>query len=1183
MPAPTPATKPVPARKRDPEPARTRKPGARAVAGNGALASMLQALPPGAPVAATGRRLAGGAPASRPASSAAAPSLGSPARATSATSPGAEVQSGAGPQAASAAAPGASSATTAAGTASPAAAGSAGASPAARSAAAAPPRAAVAKAAPAAAAPAAATPAADGRAAGLGPRPRPAADPKFRALAHDVHAKKRKIAASHPPAHAEAGAAGAAAKQPADHRVAEGKAAQADNMDAAKPKEFDKAAFVAAVEKAIAARAPKNLEEADDFAGSGKADEVKSEVHGQVTEGKATAAGEIATTTAAGPDTSGVVDKSVVPLEADRPPGAPARPDPRQAVPDRAPAAATDFSAGPAQIDRQMADAQVTEDQLARSNEPQFTGALGERKKAAEHSAEAPGKVRGDEKATLAAATAAAGRTGAEGMADLAITRRAAGQEVGAGKERAQTADEKKQAAVTALLQRVFDATKKDVETILTGLDKKVDDAFTDKEKAAREAFTGEHHREMEAYKDRRYSGKLGWYRWGRDKLLGLPKEADDIFVRARDGYVRRMRQAIADIADLIGGELGRAKQRIAQGRTELQKAVDQLPADQKTIAKQAAAEFAGKFDDLTQSVDDKGTELVDTLATRYSDALKAVDDEITAEREKNKGLVAKAVDAVKGVIRTIIELKNLLLGVLAKAAQAVMLILKDPIGFLKNLVSAIGAGLKQFLGNIGKHLADGLVTWLLGAMGSAGIKLPAKFDAKGILLMLAGLLGLTIQAIKGRILKKLPAPAQKAIAHIERAVPLLLRIATEGIGAVWDDLKTRVGDLKKNLFDNIIGFLVPTVIEAGIMWILSLLNPASAFIRAMKLIIDVVRFVVERGRQILDFVNAVLDAVIAIARGGTGGVPSLIEKALARSVPVLIGFLASLIGLGGVAGRVKKFFEALAKKVGQALDWVIDKIVALIKKAWAKIKSLFGKGKDAKKTEPESPEKAAKVAAGLAHMRREQASRLKQGALTKEAAEQVAATVKRSHPVFKSFRVADGGKTWDYHYSASPDETAEGSEKAKEPTAEEAHNQVMADAGDRRRLLEGHGTHADVTATSARTFTVAQRDAVDEVGYAAGGGDHSDKSITVPGTGVRAKDTKSAALGRDNWVPDHQPPVSIVAAGAEGGFRFYPHSDTSRRAQAGTVTAWYVKPIRKLRNRTTNWAEGIKSAWFWK
>ncbi|MBD3003927.1 hypothetical protein IEJ02_07345 [Streptomyces sp. 5-10] len=776
-------------------------------------------------------------------------------------------------------------------------------------------------------------------------RPGPGADPKSATLKKDVRNKQRSVAASHPPPKAEVGAAQDAARPPKDDEEAQGKTANAEKMNEAKPKDFDKDAFIRAVEKAIAEKAPKNLDEADKFASSGKADEVRAEVHGKVGEGKADSAEQIATTTAAPPDTSAAVPKKVVPLTPDRPPGTPGTPNPANAVPDKLPPSATDLSAGPAQVDRQMADAQVTEVQLKKSNEPTFTSALGEKKAAERHSEVAPGRMRGHEKKELNAATAQARRLGAAAMGAMGAQRVRTGQQVGTGKSGAKGRDEEKRAQVTAVLQGVFDTIKKDVEAILNGLDKLVDDQFGRGEKAARDAFTAEHQRKMDEYKDRRYSGVTGKLRWVRDKFAGLPAEADKIFEEARDNYVRRMRQVISDVADTIGTELNRAKRRIAQGRGELQDAVRKLPPDLRSIGQQAAAEFADKFDELTQSVDDKGTQLVDTLATKYTDALKSVDDEITAEKEKNKGLVAKAVDAVKSVINTILELKRLLLSVLAKAASAVMLILKDPIGFLRNLVSAVGAGLRQFLANIGRHLQQGILSWLLGKTAEAGIELPSKFDVQGVLKMLASLLGLTWQNIRSRIVRKVPK-MEPAIAAAETAVPLVAEVRKRGVAGMWDDLKARVGDLKKDLLDKVIAYVTPTIVVAGIMWVISLLNPASAFVRAVKLIIDIVRFIVTQARQIIEFVNTVLDAVIAIARGGSGGVPGLIEQALARSIPVLLGVLAAILGVGGIASRVKQIVQAMSKPVDRAVDWVIDKIVGLVKKLWSKIKVTFEKKK---------------------------------------------------------------------------------------------------------------------------------------------------------------------------------------------------------------------------------------------
>ncbi|KUJ65526.1 hypothetical protein ACZ90_47440 [Streptomyces albus subsp. albus] len=94
-----------------------------------------------------------------------------------------------------------------------------------------------------------------------------------------------------------------------------------------------------------------------------------------------------------------------------------------------------------------------------------------------------------------------------------------------------------------------------------------------------------------------------------------------------------------------------------------------------------------------------------------------------------------------------------------------------------------------------------------------------------------------------------------------------------------------------------------------------------------------------------MDFVNAVLDAVVAIAGGGAAGVPKMIEGALAASIPLLIGFLASLLGIGNLAAKVKSVFHAVARPVNRAIDKIVDFIAKMGKKLWAKLKGKTGKG----------------------------------------------------------------------------------------------------------------------------------------------------------------------------------------------------------------------------------------------
>ncbi len=640
----------------------------------------------------------------------------------------------------------------------------------------------------------------------------------------------------------------------------------------------------------------------------------------------------------------------------DHAPGNPGAPDPDGAVPARQPGKVLDFSEGKQQTDQQMASADVTEPQLAKGNEPQFDEALAAKKKGEQDSAKAPGAGRAAENRQLADAKAGAHTAGTQAVNAMAAHRAAAGKHVDSGKHTAKSRDEKRRAEATAKLQHVFDATKKDVEGILSGLDKLVDRQFTAGEKAAKAAFEADQKRRMDAYKDKRYSGLKGKYRWVKDKFAGLPEEANQLYQESRKLYVARMQGVISAIADVIGRELGRAKARIATGRQQLTAEVAKLPADLRGFGQQAAKDFAGQFDELDSEVNNKSKQLVQDLATRYTKALKSVDDEITKLQAANKGLWDKVKNAVAGVIKTIIELKNMLMGVLAKAATAISKIIKDPIGFLNNLVHAVGAGLKLFLTNIVDHLKKGLVSWLLGTAVQAGLSLPSSFDLKGIIQLIASLLGLTWANIRARITRK--GIPDQAVTAVEKSVPIAQKLAREGPAGAEKEIVAEVGDLKSTILGKLTSYLIPTVIIAGITWILSLLNPASAFIRAVKAIIDIVTFVVAQGAQVLEFVNSVLDAVIAIANGGTAGVPKLVEAALAAGIPTLLGLLASLLGIGNLASKVKSVFHAVARPVNKVIDKIVGFIVKAGKRIWAKLRAKLkgkgkGKGKVGKKADP--------------------------------------------------------------------------------------------------------------------------------------------------------------------------------------------------------------------------------------
>jgi hypothetical protein len=80
----------------------------------------------------------------------------------------------------------------------------------------------------------------------------------------------------------------------------------------------------------------------------------------------------------------------------------------------------------------------------------------------------------------------------------------------------------------------------------------------------------------------------------------------------------------------------------------------------------------------------------------------------------------------------------KIIMGILNKGKEVLGRIIKDPIGFLKNLLGAVKGGLSSFLGNIGAHLQNGIGGWLFGALSNAGIMLPDKLSLAGIFSVVA-------------------------------------------------------------------------------------------------------------------------------------------------------------------------------------------------------------------------------------------------------------------------------------------------------------------------------------------------------------------------------------------------------------------------------------------------------------
>lgn len=813
----------------------------------------------------------------------------------------------------------------------------------------------------------------------------------------------------------KAAEAQAAALGPPNEVAAMAGGNQVGKMAAQEPAPFDKEGFKAALVEKINQIAPGTIDEADKFKSSGAAGQLKTSVVGQVEAGKEGAQGPVKQTAEEAPDTASVEPKPVVP----QPPteAGPAPPDigASAAAPKPKTDAEVNLDAGPQSVEDKMAEAKVTDETLANSNEPEFVGAVAAKNEAKEHAATAPEAYRQDEAAIVQNAEGQAAATAQAQTGAMHESRNAQFANVQGAQDATRTGDQDKRAEVTTNIQTIFENTRTQVQDRLARLDAEVNAAFDAGSETARQGFEDEVEREKEAWKDRRYSGLDGAALWLRDLFLPLPDEVQQIYKTARQNYIGAMGGVIDNVAGIVETGLNEAMGLIKSGRDAVLDYVSGLDGDLRGLGEEAAANIQAQFDSLSEEVKNAEGGLVDSLAQKYADNLKAVDDRIEAMKQDDRGLVAQAMDAVQGVIDTILQLKDMLMGMLAKAAGVIEAIISDPIGFLGNLVTGIKMGLSAFVGNIGKHLKDGLMGWLFGAVAAAGIQMPESFDLKGLLSLGAQILGLTYQNFRARAVRIVGEPIVQAM---ETAVEIFRILMTEGLGGVWNYIKDMLGNLAETVISGIRDWVATRVITAGITWLLSMLNPASAFVRACKMIIDVVMFFIERGSQIMSLVNAILDSIAAIASGSLGAMASAVEGALAKAIPVAISFLASLLGLGGVSDMIRKNIEKIQAPVNKAMDWLINKAVALAKK----IGGLFGgkKKKDDKTPETNDPEHDAKVTAGLAAIDQEEQKYVEQGKIAEDEAQKVAASVKQRHPIFKSITVKDGGTRWNYHYVAS-------------------------------------------------------------------------------------------------------------------------------------------------------------------
>lgn len=264
----------------------------------------------------------------------------------------------------------------------------------------------------------------------------------------------------------------------------------------------------------------------------------------------------------------------------------------------------------------------------------------------------------------------------------------------------------------------------------------------------------------------------------------------------------------------------------------------------------------------------------------------------------------------------------------LRKGGDLIIQVLKNPAKFAGNLLNALKGGFKNFAGNAPKHLQNGLGQWLSGA---SGITFPAKLDLQGVFLTALSVMGLTYQALRGRLVKAMGPNGEKQVRAAEGTLDTLKTI--KGGLHKADEMKANQGPVGGEVVSGLKAEVTKSVVMAGIAKVASMLIPGGGFVQALLGAFRSVQFVIEQGKQIMGVVTSAVQSVGAIAAGNIGAAVAGVERTLARSIPVALGFLGKVLGLGNIGTRIKAVIVKVRGRLDALLDKATTRLTALIRR----------------------------------------------------------------------------------------------------------------------------------------------------------------------------------------------------------------------------------------------------------
>jgi hypothetical protein len=344
---------------------------------------------------------------------------------------------------------------------------------------------------------------------------------------------------------------------------------------------------------------------------------------------------------------------------------------------------------------------------------------------------------------------------------------------------------------------------------------------------------------------------------------------------------------------------------------------------------------------------------------------IKIIEEPINSIIDLGGVIAKKVLDFIlEGVIATFGETGQKVWAFFQRAGGVIAAIAADPLQFGLNLLKAIGEGFKNFFANIWDHLKTGVKTWIFEELDLPNdIKMPEDFSLGSMFKLLLQVLGLTWEHRRPQLVEKLQPLGGETVVYFfetlaDKAGDVIMRIKEHGFSAIKEMIVEQAGEIFNSFVDGIKSWIAEIFITKGLALIASLSNPAGQLIKIVESIIDTVMFSIDKAKQLAELINTAVNALADIVAGKTGPAAKKVEETLARSIPLLLRFLAGQLGLGRMGKKIREIIHKIRDPIDNLIGRLLDAIVKKIQPLWERGKAAFTAKLDAIKSWWTKPKK---------------------------------------------------------------------------------------------------------------------------------------------------------------------------------------------------------------------------------